>query len=267
MKKIFYISLVLSLFSCTSNDDSTQDEDTPSPIVQTEKAYAYCTDGVGTGPSSKEYYEFTYENGSLTNVKGRFYPVFMQMFNMFFTDRITKLAYSGNTVTVSELEPGAASGYHEYRYTMDNNRPVKQEHYYVNNVTGPNAVTETKTYTYEQNKLKNSYWKFDGPGIYEYFATYYYDNNNNLTKCEVLEKVSGVDTKFSTVTYSDFDNAANPFKKLYLINDTFFEKSLSANNFRKRESSTVTINSGLPPKTGTKKWTYKYDTNGQIILY
>ncbi|CAD0223600.1 hypothetical protein KYG33_18370 [Chryseobacterium sp. D764] len=268
MKKLFYISLALSLFSCSSSDDTPADTPPPPPVIQTEKAYVNGVDGIGT-PNPKEFYEFTYENGNLTNVKGRFYKIFMQMEDMFFADKITTLSYSNNKVILSELEGANFQGYQEYRFTMDNNKPVKQEHYYVNNVTGPGSVADTKTYTYEQDKLKKIYWKFEGPGGYEYFTTYYY-SNNNLTKSEVIEKISGIDNKLTTITYSDFDNAANPFKKLYLLNNELYEKSLSANNFRKKVSVTENLNpanGNIPPKTTTKIWNYKYDANGQVLLF
>ncbi|WP_454046845.1 hypothetical protein [Chryseobacterium sp. Marseille-Q8038] len=265
MKKLLYLSLALSLFSCGSSYDST--DDTPSSIEDVEKAYVYCADGIGTGPLPEEYYEFTYENGNLTKVKGRFYPVFVQFFDRFFPEPITKLIYSGNIVTVRELELGGIPGYDEYRYTMNNNRPVKQESYHVKNATGRSSVSDTKTYTYEQDKLKNVHWELAGSGDYEYITTYYYDNNNNLTKSEFLERIKGVDNKMTTSIYSDFDTASNPFKKLFLINDTFFEKSLSVNNFRKKETTVVNLVLNIPPKISTKTWNYKYDVNGQVLLY
>lgn len=270
MKNLFYLSLALSLFSCSSSDNTIEDTTPPPPVIQTEKAYVYGVDGVGITPNPKEFYEFTFENGNLTNVKGRFYKIFMQMEDMFFADKITTLSYNNDKVILSELEGPSFPGYHEYRFTMTNNKPVKQEHYYVSATTGPGSVADTKTYTYEQDKIKKIYWKFEGFGGYEYFTTYYYDNNNNLSKCEVLGKVNGVDDKLTTITYSDFDNAANPFKKLYLFNDDLYEKSLSVNNFRTRESVTVNLNPGngnIPPKTSKKIWNYKYDANGQVLLY
>lgn len=267
MKKLLYISLVLSLFSCSSSDDTT--EDTPSPIVHTEKAYVYNTDGVGTVPNPKEYYEFTYENGNLVNVKGRFLPVFFQMFNMFFSELTTQLSYNGNKIKVSVLEFAGISKHDEYLYYMENSRPQKAEYYYVNKDTGNSPIVYTKTYTYEQDRVEKTSIKFNNAANTEYATTYYYDDKNNLIKSEMLETGNGVTYQRTTTTYSDFDNAANPFKKLYLINDVFYEKSLSANNFRTKESVVERLNpnSSVPPKISKKTWTYKYDVNGQVLLY
>lgn len=265
MKKLLYLSLALSLFSCSSSDDTPADTP-PPPVIQTEKAYTYCSDGAGT-LNPKEFYEFTFENDKLTNIKGRFYPIYVQFENLFFADHITKLFYTNNKVVVSQLEEANAVGHNEYHYTMDNNRLSKKEHYYVNNSTGTSSLSFAKTYTYEQDKLKSAHLVFPGPGNYEYFTTYYYDNSSNLTKSEFLERINGVDNKMTTTIYSDFDSAANPFKKLYLINDTFFEKSLSVNNFRKKETTVVNLVLSIPPKTSIKTWNYKYDANGQILLY
>ncbi len=272
MKKLLYLSLALILFSCSSSDDTTENNNPPPqpPVIQTEKAYVYGVDGVGQNPNHNEFYEFTFENGNLTNVKGRFYKIFMQMENMFFADKITPLSYTNDKVILSELEGPNFPGYHEYRFTMVNNRPAKKEHYYVSTTTGPGSVADTKTYTYEQDKVKNIYWKIEGLGGYEYFTTYYYDNNNNLTKSEFLEKINGVDNKLTTTIYSDFDTAVNPFKKLYLLNNELYEKSLSVNNFRKKVVTIENVNpanGNIPPKTSTKIWNYKYDVNGQVLLY
>ena len=267
MKKLFYLSLALGLFSCSSSDNTIEDNSPPPPVIQTEKAYVYCADGVGT-INPKEYYEFTYENGNLTNVKGRFLPVFFQMFNMFFSNLITTLSYDNNKIKVSALEFDSTMKHDEYLYYMENGRPAKVEYYYVYQ-TGNSPIVYTKTYTYEQDKVKKIVIKFNNAANTEYATTYYYDNNNNLTKSEMFETGNGVTYQQTTNTYSDFDNAANPFKKLYLINDVFYEKSLSANNFRIKESVVERLNpnSGIPPKTSKKIWTYKYDVNGQVSIY
>jgi hypothetical protein len=103
------------------------------------------------------------------------------------------------------------------------------------------------------------------------FSTYYFDSNNNLSKSETLEKAGDKNKQFTTTVYSDFDNAKNPFKKLYLINDDFYEKSLSKNNFRAKESVIEYAESpgGITPQPGISKakWTYNYDAHGQVLLY
>lgn len=52
-----------------------------------------------------------------------------------------------------------------------------------------------------------------------------------------FKKTGGVDNKVTTTIYSDYDTAKNPFRKLYLVNEDFYEKGLSANNFRAKKTT------------------------------
>ncbi|MGU3373347.1 hypothetical protein [Chryseobacterium sp. M5A1_1a] len=56
MKKIFYILFALSLFSCSSNDDRS--ENTTDQDLQPDKAYLFYTEffTIGNTPLSNAYY-------------------------------------------------------------------------------------------------------------------------------------------------------------------------------------------------------------------
>lgn len=260
MKRIFYVLFILSLFSCSTNNDTI--ENTPTEI-EPEKGYIFEMDYRSTMPDPNHYYQFTYENGRLKNILGKFYT-----FSGFSPNVLTQLTYSNNTVKIDYFEREDVHGYKTIYYTMENNRPVKSEKY--QNYNGyPSYLETAKTYAYGPNKI-TTYVKKGG---YEYYTTYYLDSNNNLSKSEVLEKMGGVDNKITTTTYSDFDNAGNPFKKLYLINDDFYEKSLSTNNFRATNTISQYLptpangNMTYPPGYSNSQWSYNYDTNGQVLLY
>lgn len=120
-----------------------------------------------------------------------------------------------------------------------------------------------KTYSYQTDKIvvheKTYTW--------EYITTYFFDSNENLIKSERLEKSGGIDSKLTTTFYSNFDTAKNPFKKLYLCNDNFYEKSLSKNNYRKIDYTVQDLqNTQFPPGSGHSEWTYSYGSDGQVIL-
>ncbi|WP_129536095.1 hypothetical protein [Chryseobacterium sp. 3008163] len=71
----------------------------------------------------------------------------------------------------------------------------------------------------------------------------------------------------TTIYYSNFDTAKNPYKKLYLMNENFFVKSLSANNYRKMSYTIEYLqNPQSVPGNGSSEWTYNYDSNGQVII-
>jgi len=262
MKKIFYILLVLGLFSCSTNDEAVTEIQTED--LQPDKGYIFEMDQRSTFASPEKYYQFFYENGHLQKMLGRNYIV-TSNYQYFDPNVTTQLTYTSDKVRIDYFEPGITSGYRIAFYMMENNRPVKAEQHYKN---GAFAELEmSRTYTYGSNTI-SLYTKH---GYQEFFTTYYFDGNNNLSKSETLEKIVGEKKKFTTTVYSDFDNAKNPFKKLFLINDDFYEKSLSKNNFRTKESVTeyAEYPDGTAPQSeiSKAKWTYNYDANGQVLLY
>jgi hypothetical protein len=266
MKKILYIFLVLGFSSCSStNDDSITVNENQTVDLQPDKGYIFEMDQRTTLPGPEKYYQFFYENGRLQKMLGRNYFVTANI-QFFYPDVITQLTYTNNKIQVDYFESETTSGYRTTSYLMENNRPVTAEKYYKNG-----TVTElemTRNYTYGFNTI-NVYTK---RGYQELFTTYYFDGNSNLSKSETLEKAGGKNKQLTTTLYSDFDNAKNPFKKLFLINDDFYEKSLSTNNFRAKESVIEYAeypNTGIPPQPGVSKskWTYNYDQNGQVLLY
>ncbi|MFP3802122.1 hypothetical protein, partial [Paraburkholderia sp. SIMBA_027] len=114
-------------------------------------------------------------------------------------------------------------------HTIENNKLVKSEFYNFVSVLG-----KTRSYTYEKGII--SVYEEKG-GNQDAIITYYFNNDNNLVKQEKLERIGGANLGLNTIIYSDFDKAKNPFKKLGLVNDSWFAKSLSTNNFRKVEIS------------------------------
>jgi len=263
MKKIFYILFALSLFSCSTNDEAVAENQTED--LQPDKGYIFEMDQRKTLPSPEKYYRFFYENGHLQKMLGRNYSVTADS-QFFYPDVITQLTYTNNKIQIDYLESGTTSGYRTTSYLMENSKPVKAEQYYKYN-DGVSELEMSRTYTYGSNTIS----VYTKRGYQELFSTYYFDSNNNLSKSETLEKAGDKNKQFTTTVYSDFDNAKNPFKKLYLINDDFYEKSLSKNNFRAKESVIEYAESpgGITPQPGISKakWTYNYDAHGQILLY
>jgi len=263
MKNLYYIVLLLALLSCSTTDESITEIQTED--LQPDKGYIFEMDQRTTLPSPEKYYQFFYENGHLHKMLGRNYFVTAN-YQLFDPNAITQLTYTNDKIQIDYLESETTSGYRTTSYLMENNKPVKAEKYYKN---GTFAELEmTRTFTYGSNTIS----VYTKRGYQELFTTYYFDGNSNLSKSETLEKTTGKDKQFTTTVYSDFDNAKNPFKKLFLINDDFYEKSLSKNNFRAKESVIEYAeypNNGIPPQPGISKskWTYNYDKNGQVLLY
>lgn len=261
MKKIFYFLFALSVISCSSDDDIVSENQQATADLKPEKAYAFYTD-FPKAPmlSPLNYYTFSYENEKLVKMTGKVQE-FSNVGYLFLSEPYRTLSYNDNKVELKYSD----DPYTTVIYTMESDRPKKSELYIYD------ELVTSKSYTYESNKVmiyEDSYNKNR-----EAFTTYFFDSNKNLIKSEKLEKSGGMDIKFTSTIYSDFDNAKNPFKKLVLINDNFYEKSLSANNFRKREAviqylpNAANGNIQLPPGFDNSQWTYQYDSNGQVLLY
>lgn len=265
MKKILYILLGISLLSCSStNDDITNvTEEVQTSISPPEKGYAFYVDSPFTPIGADAYYKFIYSNGNLTEISGK--AAWLTSGYLF--DTLTSLSYEGYKVTVSySWFPGVHPIY--TRYTMKDGKPLNAEYSKWDEVKADYIVYQRKSYTYEKNKIKIEISK---KGVLEEeisTVTYYFNDANNLIKSEEIKKMGGVDAYLTTTVYSDFDKAGNPFKKFGLVNDILYEKSLSVNNFRKSESTEVyLLNPNNPPFVSLNVNFYKYDSNGQVMLY
>ncbi|MGU3373346.1 hypothetical protein [Chryseobacterium sp. M5A1_1a] len=196
---------------------------------------------------------------NLTKISGKFTSP-----GLFEFDDYASLTYESNKVKVI-YSPDFYPTKDYALYTMENNKPVKVEYYVFFMDQKYHLLNTKKSYSYEKNTIKVYENQLDG--YFEYFTTYFFNDKNNLIKKELLQKQSGVETSFSTSTYSDFDNADNPFTKMGLVNEALYDKSLSTNNFRKEEYiyKDLTSNGGFFTKT--YNYPYKYDSNGQVLLY
>jgi hypothetical protein len=260
MKKNLYILYTtgILLFSCTGTDEmEIQNGKNLSVDIQPEKIsvqYAALPKITSLDPALN--YEFSYENGYLRKMSGK--VIFTGGFELFFKNESSVLSYNNNQVTIEHSET-ADNGAKNIVYTMENNKPKKAELY-----DAYSFLFSKKEYFYETNKIIT----YEKTYTWEYYTTYFFDSSKNLIKAEKLEKSAGIDKKLTTTFYLNFDKAKNPYKKLYLLNDNFYEKSLSENNFRK---ITYTIqdlqNTQYPPGYGNAEWSYNYNSSGQVILH
>lgn len=262
MKKIFYFLFAFSLLSCAGNDDifETGNRDLEPAIMWAHLAELPNSSGITAGE-----YKFAYQKGNLQRMSGKL-KTYSGIGGIFDPEPYYTLSYGSNKVTVKFSEDPFTTTV----YTMESGKPKKAEVFGYNMVEGINYLQTTKIYTYTPEKIMIYQYLYNKNR--ESYTSYFFNSNGNLIKSEKLEKSGGVDRIFTTTKYSDFDNAKNPFKKLFLIKDNFYEKSLSANNFRKIESIIQYLptpdngNIELPAGINNAHWTYQYDSNGQVIL-
>ncbi|MCX8525034.1 hypothetical protein OF897_14035 [Chryseobacterium formosus] len=257
MKKLFYSLFVLGIISCsTSSDDMLENQQIPTDL-EPNKAFAYYMESPKLSSLQPSwYYTFNYENGRLVKMTGKFVKSeSIWLPDSFYSDPFTTLSYHNNQIELKFSN----DTYPTIVYTIENDKPKKAELY-----NQFNELITVKNYTYEIGKIKI----YSKTYTLETYYTYYLDSNNNLIKSEKLEKSGGLDKTLTTTTYSNFDNSKNPFKKLYLLNDNFYEKSLSNNNYRKINYTIQNLeNPQYLPGNGNAEWAYQYDLNGQIVLY
>lgn len=255
MKKFFYILCIAGIFSSCDNDESTAIVDQE---LQPEKISAF----IASFPKSyssidpRLTYKFSYENGLLKKASGKIMSPTPGI-TTFMTDPYSLFSYNNDKVSIqhSEMETNGAV---KEVCTMENGK-LKSRYLY----NGIDVLFSEKTYSYQTDKIA----VYEKQYTWEYFTTYFFDSNQNLIKSEKLEKSGGIDSKLTTTFYSNFDTAKNPFKKLYLCNDNFYEKSLSKNNYRTVDYTVQDLqNPQFPPGSGHSDWTYFYDSDGQVIL-
>lgn len=256
MKKLFYFLFILGIISCANSDDILENQQISTELEPNKAFVHYIEFPKQTIPQPSWYYTFNYENGNLIKMTGKFVKSeSIWLPDSFYPDSFITLSYSTNQTEVKY----SSDTYPTIVYTMENNKPKKAELY-----NQFNELITVKNYTYESGKIKI----YSKTYTFETYSTYYFDSNSNLIKSEKLEKSGGEDKTLTTTTYSNFDNSKNPFKKLYLVNDNFYEKSLSRNNYRKINYTVEYLeNPQSLPGNGNSEWIYQYDSNGQIVLY
>lgn len=170
------------------------------------------------------------------------------------------MLYDKNEIKIITTTSPGSSSY--VLNTIDNDRVIKSEQYQMSSINQKYYLSGRSHYTYENDKIivNNEPIGTDNTTVF----TYYFNSDHNLIKSEELTKYKGVNRTLSTFVYSDFDNSKNPFKKMWFIN---YRKSLSANNYRTLQYTYTDFNSGFTDPTLTYHYIYKYDADGQLLLY
>lgn len=257
MKKYLYILLVFFLASCGGSDDVVENQsNNTSAELEPNRILSFYAELPTAGMFNPSYYhDFTYENGKLKKMTGKLVKQANGQ-EMFFTNAYSLLSYSSNTVTVEHSETNG--DVKKVIHTLENNRLKKSEMY-----SQFDELIMVKNFSYEADKILVHSKRYS----WDTYETYFLDASKNLTKSEKLEKSSNISTKLTTTYYSNFDTAKNPYKKLYLMSDNFFIKSLSENNYRKITFTSEDLqNPQSLPGNGNSEWTYNYDSNGQVII-
>lgn len=271
IKNFSLMILAISLISCRDEDSNTKLEEDLMP----EKInYGWTIPDGMWNPETDNNYHFTYDNNKrLINKKGGFLPLIGTTgFSGLFSKSVnTKIIYENNKATSSDYvdDPNLAIQPNNKVYMLLNNQIIEKY------VPSNNPIFDKKlSYKYTNSKLTEIITRFpnmpyDPKNPSDYVLTssekFEYDNNGNLIKSVLVSKHNDViDGGRKETIFGNYDNAKNPFKKLYLLEEYFY-KSLSKNNYRHLLIKSYDQNNNLT-SFSESSWEFSYDSNGNIIL-
>lgn len=268
---LIVILISITLSSCTSNEDSQEvnmeisaNDLSPDKLLKSIVGF----DEDEPNPLHDYYQLFTYDSqGRLIKARkdyGYIYPIY------------TNLSYIENTVVVeNKSDDGSSVTPKTIRYVLNSNGKVIEK--YIPVPDGGN-IYDVRKYYYEYSsdgKLTKITLKYPNitPGTPNYSSLDFLEKVDiliyegaNLKKI-VRQNLNDYNENKSTraeITFFDYDNAKNPFKRLGLL-DTFFYRSLSENNYREIKTELYDENNIKWGENGGK-WKFSYDQNNNLIL-
>lgn len=257
MKKIISLfSLIMTVTSCTNNDDVSKIQDTsilPKKIIYTEGANSSTLTLSYNGNKIKETTNnngyksvYTYTGDLITNVTNYKGTAIDYISDYTYENEILKsqlnIHFSPNTTDTYKLKS-------LYTHNADGN--ILEERYSIDSKTGKETKNgNSEIYTFENGNLtkqvsKNTYTYFDG-------------------------------TKSLTTTYeytyiNEYDNKNNPSMNILGLNKIEFSDTSSKNNIIKVTATNKTNGVATPNSTYITNYTISYDSFGfltdQIYSY
>jgi hypothetical protein len=174
------------------------------------------------------------------------------------------ISYSVQTILIEEgrvlpFYPDPAS---RTKIILDGNNKMLQR---INLKALPIYQTSSDTikFTYNAAGLISGSRKGNPSSDYE-VAEYFYNANKNLDS--IVTQIYMSDSDFYKVkeTFSGYDTASNPLKKLFIFKETFL-RSLSKNNFMHYQKDQYDFDNTLVAHE-ERNWTIPHDANGEILF-
>ncbi|WP_157804988.1 hypothetical protein [Confluentibacter lentus] len=291
MKKFILLFVAVSLLSCDKDDVPLNDN------LKLESYYALYMD---YGPNIDPLYgyggyyplvQLEYSKNKLAQRKGDFLLSFNSLgyvFNSsFHEDIVDELSYSKNKIIIEKksYNPSIDRLYNRLRtIDLSNDGHMIKKTILELGASGNFSDKDTVTiqYTYNQNKLLTKAYltkKINSSTIGRRFydnSLYYYNQKDNLDSIITIRQTyEDIDKKLIPIqkiveVFSNYDNASNPTKNLFMFDETF-KRSLSKNNYASYTNSVYTYSndgvlSSTPSSLSSKNWTYAYDEEGNIRL-
>ncbi|MBZ4042758.1 hypothetical protein [Flavobacterium hibisci] len=263
MKLVKFLSLLSFLyFTSCSTDENNKETDNDLKSYSTEYM-DYSNLMVGSIGSVKLEYD---SQRRIIKKNGGFSPLPASLGNetyIFSPDVTEAIVYTNNEIKITRNIPNI-NLFFERKIVVDNqNRIIKKIIY-----KQDPELNDSIFYTYNNlNQIDETIKLYGKPNYLSKFsqkAKYYYNPQQNLDSIVTVNFEEGQQVTGVRIVekFSNYDNAANPLKKLILFDETYY-RAISKNNYSKYEKLSYS-NDKLTEKTN-KNYQYRYDASGNIM--
>lgn len=245
MKTLFYLLFPLLLWSCSDNEDEyilREEESALSDSIHirllSENNLPIMQNGFVNIKYSSNHLPIKVLGDLVKFNEG------VGTYYMFDPYRYEEYQYNGNKVTrlIKNTENSDVNS-EKVIFTLEDKKVILSEEINPNNSSGFKKITK---FIYQNNKIykKLNYWLDSSNGSYVNFGIeylYFFNHKNNLDSIVSQNVVldSNLNTSYDSNRFKsktikilkNYDNSKNPFKQLFLL-DRFYDRSLSANNYR-----------------------------------
>lgn len=259
------LTLGILFFSCSSNEDENNIKKNNDPLLTKMSYYGFFSEYQN---QALVYFEYD-KHKRLTKTIGGFLDLQTNLY-LYRKDIYTLLTYSNDNTKVT-IKSFANTGSSDvllnsvYIILNKSNQIIEKQI----PISSGDAIwlNQKLNFSYSGDKLievKTTYPDrvYDpGEEIRMTLEKFYYDENGNLSKAEYFNPYY---KEKMIQTFEDYDNSYNPYKRLYLLKDYFYQ-SLSKNNFQKHTKTFY--KNDIMISTSETSWKYSHDSNGNIITY
>ncbi|WP_269234320.1 hypothetical protein [Flavobacterium flavigenum] len=260
--KILSLLAILQFASCSSEENEAENN-----IQSYDLSYMdYFNRQNGSSGSVKLKYDS--QNRIIKRIGGLI-PLPTSLGNetyIFFSDVTEDIVYNNNEIKITRNIPNI-NLFFERKIVVDNqNRVIKKIIY-----KEDPELNDSIFYTYNNlNQIDETLKLYGKPQYLSRFyqkAKYYYNPQQNLDSIVTVnyeegQYFTGPNGDRTVEKFSNYDNTANPLKKLIIFDETYL-RSISKNNYAKYEHLNYRNNELI--QTKTSNYEYKYDASGNIM--
>ena len=264
MNKIILLLFAITLASCSNDDDTAENQ----PLLNSYHFanMFYVQPSLASAIESNQVTLIYNNDGQIIKRLGgvREMDPATGFYGAYSAEISDDVSYANQTILIEEgrvlpFYPDPAS---RTKIILDGNNKMLQR---INLRALPVYQTPSDTikFTYNAAGLLSGSRKGNPSSDYE-VAEYFYNANKNLDSIKTQVYISGAYFYSVKETFSGYDTAANPLKKLFLFKETFL-RSLSKNNFMHYQKNQYDFDNTLVAHE-ERNWNIPHGANGEILF-